>query len=131
MTETFTKAERLCSQKLIDQLFAGGNASIAAFPLRAIYRLSERKENDAVPIAVLISVPKKRLHQAVDRNRMKRQVREAYRRNKHSLWERLEADGKRMELAFICISDEPCESSRVTASVQKILRRIEEALTTL
>lgn len=129
MTETFTKAERLCSQKLIDQLFAGGNASIAAFPLRAIYRLSERGEHDAAPIAVLVSVPKKRLHRAVDRNRMKRQIREAYRRNKHTLWEWLEANGKRMELAFICISDSLCESSRVTASVQKILRRIEETLT--
>ncbi|MCR4614023.1 MAG: ribonuclease P protein component [Bacteroidaceae bacterium] len=129
MTETFTKAERLCSQKLIDQLFAGGNASIAAFPLRAIYRLSERGENDAAPIAVLVSVPKRRLHRAVDRNRMKRQIREAYRRNKHTLWEWLEANGKRMELAFICISDSLCESSRVTASVQKILRRIEETLT--
>ncbi len=127
MAETFTKAERLCSQKLIDQLFAGGNASIAAFPLRAIYRLSERKEGDAAPVAVLMSVPKKRLHRAVDRNRMKRQMREAYRHNKQSLWERLEAKGKRMEIAFICISDEPCESSRVTSSMQKILRRIEEA----
>ena len=127
MAETFTKAERLCSQKLIDQLFAGGNASIAAFPLRAIYRLSLREETDAVPVAVLMSAPKKRLHHAVDRNRMKRQMREAYRHNKQSLWERLEAKGKRMEIAFICISDEPCESSRVTASMQKILRRIEEA----
>ena len=130
MTATFTKAERLCSQKLTDQLFAGGNASIAAFPLRAIYRLAERGTDDAVPIAVLISVPKKRLHRAVDRNRMKRQVREAYRRNKHVLWERLEAVGKRMELALVCISDEPCVSSRVEASVTKILRRIEEVLTT-
>lgn len=129
MAETFTKAERLCSQKLIDQLFAGGNASIAAFPLRAIYRLSQREETDAVPAAVLMSVPKKRLHRAVDRNRMKRQMREAYRHNKQSLWERLEAKDKRMEIAFICISDEPCESSRVTASMKKILRRIEEALT--
>ena len=131
MAETFTKAERLCSQKLIDQLFAGGNASIAAFPLRAIYRLSERKEGDAAPVAVLMSVPKKRLRRAVDRNRMKRQMREAYRRNKQSLWERLEANGKRMEIAFICICDELCESSRVTACMQKILRRIEEAVTTV
>lgn len=128
MAETFTKAERLCSQKLIDKLFAGGNATMAAFPLRVIYRLSDRTESDAVPVSVLISVPKKRLRLAVDRNRMKRQVREAYRRHKQSLWERLEASGKRVEMAFICISDEPCESSRVRGSVLKILRRVEEAV---
>lgn len=129
MSETFTKAERLCSQKLIDQLFAGGNASIAAFPLRAIYRLSERGKKDAAPLAVLISVPKKRLHHAVDRNRMKRQIREAYRRNKQTLWERLETYGKHVDMAFIFIADEPCESCRIEGSVKKILRRIEEVLT--
>ena len=37
MRETFTKAERICSKLLIDKLFTGGNASMAAFPLRAVY----------------------------------------------------------------------------------------------
>jgi ribonuclease P protein component len=128
MSETFTKAERLCSQKLIDQLFAGGSASMAAFPLRAIYRLSEQDDPNMVPVSVLISVPKKRFKLAVDRNRMKRQVREAYRRNKQSLWQRLTDAGKHVDLAFICISDERCDSQRVTSSVRKILRRIEEGL---
>ena len=81
-----------------------------------------------VPVSVLISVPKKRFKLAVDRNRMKRQVREAYRRNKQSLWQRLTDAGKNVDLAFICISDERCDSQRVTSSVRKILRRIEEGL---
>ena len=94
--------------------------------LRAQQR--ERTEEAEVPVSVLISVPKKRFKLAVDRNRMKRQVREAYRRNKQSLSERLNMLGKHIDLAFICITDEQCESQRVTASVRKILRRIEEGL---
>ena len=128
MSETFTKAERLCSKKLIDALFGGGSASMAAFPLRVVYRLSEPAGDDYVPVAVLISVPKKRLRHAVDRNRMKRQVREAYRRHKQSLWARLSEQKRCMNLAFVCISDEPCPSLKVEDSVKKILRRIEESL---
>lgn len=128
MPETFTKAERLCSRKQIDQLFAGGNASFAAFPLRAIYRVGERGECGAAPVSVLVSVPKKRFRLAIDRNRMKRQVREAYRRNKASLCQRLAGEERHVDLAFVCISDEPCESHRVETSVKKILRRIEESL---
>ena len=88
MRETFTKAERICSKLLIDKLFAGGNASMAAFPLRAVYMFispKEEKTTATAPVSVLISVPKRKLHLAVERNRMKRQVREAYRRNKQSL----------------------------------------------
>lgn len=133
MSETFTKAERLCSKKLIDELFGGGSASMAAFPLRAVYRFVEHDTGhcteESVPVQVLISVPKKRLRLAVDRNRMKRQVREAYRRNKQSLCQRLSQQRRSMNLAFVCISNEASPSSRVAASVKKILRRIEESLT--
>ena len=128
MSETFTKAERLCSKKLIDELFGGGSASMAAFPLRAVYRFSPMKEDCSVPVSVLISVPKKRLHHAVDRNRMKRQIREAYRHNKQSLWTRLSEQQRCLNLAFVCISEEPCPSYKVDNSVKKILRRIEESL---
>lgn len=104
---------------------------MAAFPLRAVYRLTERREDDAAPVSVLISVPKKRLRLAVDRNRMKRQVREAYRRNKQSLCERLIAAEKHIDMAFICICDQPVETLQVEASVKKILRRLDEHLSTL
>ena len=87
MTLTFRKRERMVSQRLIDDLFAGGSShSVAAFPLRAVYKLRERNDHE-VPLQMLISVPKKHFHHAVDRNRVKRQVREAWRRHKSLLVE--------------------------------------------
>ena len=72
----------MVSQKLIDELFTGGHShSLAAFPLRVIFMSKEHQEGQQ-PVRVLISVPKKRFHHAVDRNRVKRQIREAYRRHK-------------------------------------------------
>ena len=100
MRETFTKAERICSKLLIDKLFTGGNASMAAFPLRAVYMFIDAEDEKLSlksPISVLISVPKRKLHLAVDRNRLKRQVREAYRRNKQSLYALMEE--KKLHLA--------------------------------
>ena len=131
MRETFTKAERICSKLLIDKLFAGGNASMAAFPLRAVYMFispEEEKPTDVAPVSVLISVPKRKLRLAVERNRMKRQVREAYRRNKQSLYALMEAEHLQLAIAFICITDKPSDSKQVTYAVKKVLRRIEESV---
>ena len=131
MRETFTKAERICSKLLIDKLFTGGNASMAAFPLRAVYMFIDAEDEKLSlksPISVLISVPKRKLHLAVDRNNLKRQVREAYRRNKQSLYALMEEKKLHLAIAFICISDQPSETEQVTRAVKKVLRRIEESV---
>lgn len=66
---------------------AGASRSFSVFPLRAVYMSVDRQE---VPASILISVPKKRFKRAVKRNRVKRQIREAYRKNKGGLWQALE-----------------------------------------
>ena len=130
MLHRLTKAERLSSKAVIDRLFSGGNGSMAMFPLRIVWMLSERsQDDDAVPpVRMLVSIPKKRLRHAVDRNRMKRQVREAYRLNKEILWKALEASDKRIDIAFIGITDQPVSSQSVHRSVVKSLVRISEKL---
>jgi ribonuclease P protein component len=76
---SFKKEERLCSKKLIDQLFREGS-SFNLYPLRFIY-IKQLPPTAIVP-QVLISVSKRNFKKAVDRNRLKRQIREAYRQNK-------------------------------------------------
>ena len=123
-----TKDERLNSQLIIDRLFAAGNNSMAAFPLRVVWMVSERQPTDTFPpVRMMVSVPKKRFHHAVDRNRMKRQVREAFRLNKHILWDAIDAD-KRVDIAFVCITDQLMDSRVVHKAVVKALLRISERL---
>ena len=80
--KTFSKAERLCSKKLITQLFSKGSA-FNLYPLRFVILKAEAPGTEFPQ--VLISVSKKYFKRAHDRNRLKRQIREAYRLNKHKL----------------------------------------------
>ena len=124
---TFRKQERIVSGKLIETLFGKGDSqSLAAYPLRAVYLQTERQEGHA-PVQILISVPKKRFKHAVDRNRVKRQVREAYRLHKQPLWEAI-PDDKQLAIAFIWLSDKHCPTSEVEKRVVSLLRRIAEKL---
>lgn len=124
---TFRKRERLVSLRLIDELFGGGNSrSLAAYPLRAIYLQKAREEHDE-PLQLLISVPKKRFHHAVDRNRVKRQVREAWRRHKQSLTAALPADS-RLLVALVWLSDSQLPTAEVDERVASLVKRMCEKL---
>lgn len=124
---TFSKTERLCSKKLIERLFAGGNRSFPAFPLRVVYMPLQDDESEA-DVSILISVPKKRFKHAVDRNRVKRQVREAYRLNKHILIDALHAQENppKMALAFIWLDNKLHDTREVAQKVKKMLYHIAE-----
>ena len=83
MQFTYNKYEKLKSRKLIKQLFAEGKA-LSVFPLRLIY-LKVEHENEVV-VQTGVSVSKRNFKLAVDRNRIKRLMREAYRFNKLLLY---------------------------------------------
>ena len=100
---------------------------MAAYPVRAVF-LDIQAEEEVPPLQILISVPKRYHKRAVARNRVKRQVREAYRRNKAILADALMARQRHMVVAFIWIADELCTSSRVERRVKDLLLRISESL---
>ncbi len=106
-------------------LFGSGSTSMAAFPLRAVFKAIPRRNPADVPVQVLISVPKKRFKHAVDRNRVKRQVREAYRQCKQQLCEAV-PDDQCLLLAFVWIADELMPSTTVADRIQKLVKRITE-----
>ncbi len=116
---TFPKTERLCSRKAIEALFAGGNRSFSAFPLRVVYR--------AVPdtaTQVMLSVSKRHFKHAVDRNRTKRQIREAWRLNRDIL---LEDGDPGLHIAFIWLADELQPSDLIHRKMKNLLHRVKEA----
>ena len=81
----FPKEEHLCRKKLIDELFGKQGSSFGIYPLRLVWIKSEVPTT--TPPQVLISVSKRTFKRAVERNRLKRLIREAYRLNKHHLTE--------------------------------------------
>lgn len=88
MDTTYSQKEKLKSRKLIDQLFAQGK-SVSNYPIKLIYLNTELPEN--VKIQAGVAVPKKNFKSAVKRNRIKRLLREAYRLNKHTVFNNSEA----------------------------------------
>ena len=99
---------------------------MAAYPLRAVFMKKVRARDDA-PVQVLVSVPKKHFKHAVDRNRIKRQVREAFRQHKQLLYEAL-AEHEQLLLAFIWLSDEHRPSRDVESRVVGLMQRMAEKL---
>ena len=122
---TLGKKERLNSKTLIERLFLGGSKSFPAFPLRVVYMPVEPSEQDAAA-SILISVPKKRFKRAVKRNLVKRQVREAYRKNKHLLLDALASRDKKLVIAFIWLDNNIHSSAEVEEKVKKLLYHIAE-----
>jgi len=86
---TFSKPERLHHSRKINTLFNRGVA-FHEYPLKTVFMLNE--DEDYPFHQVLVSVSRKRFPRAVDRNRIKRLLREAYRCNKKLLYERSEID---------------------------------------
>lgn len=128
-TMTFRKDERLCGKKDIDSLFTrGGSRSMSAFPLRLVYAMSHA--DGCKPGArMLVSVPKRCFKRAVKRNRVKRQVREAYRKNKDVIYRRLDAQcGIELKMAFIWLDDKLWNTAEVETRVANLLQRIAEKL---
>lgn len=123
----FPKKERLDSRKQIEMLFGGGSSqSMAAFPLRVVYIKKERARGD-VPVQLLVSVSKRHFKHAVDRNRVKRQIREVYRQNKQLLCD-VVPETEQVLMALVWLADEHYSTQEVEKRVVKLMQRMVEKL---
>ena len=123
-SNTFSKQERLCGSTQIDRLFSEGNRQLSVFPVRIVWLLAD----DIEGIKVLISAPKRNFHHAVDRNRIKRQIREFYRTHSSSLKETVALKGKGLALAFLFNDNKLWESDKLD---QRLLQAMEKLVETL
>ncbi|MFN8287570.1 MAG: ribonuclease P protein component [Chitinophagales bacterium] len=118
---TFCAAEKLKSQKLIEQLFKEGK-SVSHNGFTLVYLFGPLSTH--YPALAGFSVPKKSFKHAVDRNRIKRLLREAYRHQKFALYQKLVADKKQACLMWVYKGKELPEYDKVVKEVQFCLKKL-------
>ena len=128
-TFTLPKQERLCSRTLIEQLFLGHSQHKKEWPVRVVYQVVKRKDEDDAQTEVLMSVSKRYFKRAVKRNLVKRQLRESYRPHKAILTDvlALHPDTKIL-IAFIWLSGQTYDSAKVEKAVKAALEKIVDSL---
>lgn len=122
---TFSKAERLCGEIRINELFTQGKAFIV-FPLRVVY-MSEPKQAN-VSVKLLVSVPKKRFKRAVKRNLLKRRMREAYRLNKQQIESLVSEKNYTLNLAFSYVANEELPYALIEKKMLEAFNKIGDRL---
>lgn len=131
MAKQFTlgKNERLKSRKQIEQLFSEGK-KFSVTPFRIFYLVHILPAKDLHPIQFGVAVSTKNFKRAVDRNRIKRLTREAWRMQKNELTEELKAAGKQLTIFFIYTIKEMPEYNLVfektKEAIQKLIKLVEQ-----
>ncbi len=122
--QNFPKNERLQSKKLISQLFEQGK-TISEKGLKCLYLRLPCFDKNTLP-QVLIVVPRKLFKKAVDRNLIKRRIREAYRLNKNDFSEKACSQSQQFLLAFIYNSKQKLDFHTIEYKIILILQRLEK-----
>lgn len=120
---TFPKEEHLYGQTSVDTLFRKGK-SFLAFPVKVTFLVT----TDEVPVRCMVVAPKKKFKHAVDRNRVKRQLREAYRKNKWGLADWAEVHQQQLHLSMVYVADRLMPSSVVERKIKAALEKLQEKL---
>jgi len=126
---TLGKKERLKSRKQIEQLFKEGN-SISISPFRVYFLINQmfNAQRSMFNVQFGVGVSGKSFRKAVDRNRIKRLIREAWRQQNTELKEKLKTTGLQMDVFFIYTGKEipgyklVCE--KVKTAIEKLIKTI-------
>ena len=120
---SYNKTEKLKSRKVLNELFTNGR-SYSVFPVKVFYVLSET--DTAIKAGVGVST--RNFKKAVDRNRIKRLLRECYRLNKLSLHTTVAAKQKGVSVFFLYVGKELPEYTMLNEKMQTVLTKLEEAI---
>ena len=120
-TFTFEKNERLKSRKAVQQLFKEGR-SFSHYPFRLVWLFMEEQE-EPTPVKFAVSVPKRHYRKATQRNRIKRQIREAYRLNKHILYRGLDPEEPQIAFLVIFTGKEPFSTKELKQKMRQMIKR--------
>ena len=119
--QTLCKAERLFGRKQVDFLFEKGEQfNLGNFVIVWIYK----NNPSAFPAQVLISIPKKKISKATARNKLKRLIKEAYRKQKKLLYESLTNQKKQIQFAIIYQNTNILTYKAIESEINLVLNRL-------
>ncbi|MFH2096841.1 MAG: ribonuclease P protein component [Bacteroidota bacterium] len=115
------KEERLTSKIHIDSLFMKGRHVFSNF-IKIVW-MDADYESDC-PVKTAFTVPRKKVKNAVDRNRIKRRLRESFRKNKHIIYDKLNQNNRKIVMMIIYQSDELYDSPVIEEKIIISLERL-------
>lgn len=119
--ETLSKQERLYKKKSIESLYAHGK-SIKTPAVICLYHPAI--DDSEFPVQALFTAPKRRFARAHDRNRIKRLMKEVYRKEKQSLYDHLNNKGEKLALAFIFTGNRLPDFDYVEQKIKYLIRQL-------
>ena len=123
---TFGKEERLKSGQHIQYLLKEGQ-TISVFPFK-IFWGDSKDPHQKFPARTAILVPKRKFKRAVDRNFMKRRIREAYRQNKNLIYGPLQEKDMNIKLVILLLADEFLSFDTLDTGIQEILGKLADKI---
>ena len=119
MKNTLLKSDRLTSRVAISEIYDKGK-HLNDYPFKIVLL----KETGKAELKVVFSVPKRKFKRAVDRNQIKRKLREAYRKHKHDCQKAIESQNTRVSLFLIYLGKEIPQSEIVDDKINLLLNRL-------
>ncbi len=123
MDQSFGKEYKLCSKKVMDTIFEEGKTE-KVYPFLLRYLAVDLKTEKRFQI--VISVPKRKFKRAVDRNRIKRLIREAVRKKKYIIEEAMTAEEQQLALFLIYTSNEEETYQKILDKIEALFLRLVE-----
>ena len=118
---TLKKEERLCSQKILGEMFTSGE-SFLVYPLKVVFLKTEPPQS--IPVQAAFSVSKRNFKRAVKRNLLKRRMREAFRLNKHPFHDRLAAKKLHISMMFVFVGKDLLEFATIEKAMISAFKKV-------
>jgi len=123
---TLKRSEKLKSSRIIGELFSSGDI-ITALPIKLFWKL-DFNGNKPIPARMAVAVPSKNFKRSVDRNLIKRRIREAYRLNKHNLYNLLPDKKFSLNFVFLYLPKNIYSYHEIAEGVIKVLSILSDQL---